>query len=65
MGFDLGGLLQQYLGDNTPSAADAIAHFDQVAQNASPSSVSQGLSAMFHSDQTPLFGQSAATLLAS
>lgn len=62
MGFDLGGLLQQYLGGNNPSAADATAHFDQAVQNASPSTVSQGLSAMFHSDQTPPFGQSAAQL---
>lgn len=59
MGFDLSGLLQQYLGGNAPSTNDTQAHFDQVAQNASPSTLSQGLAAMFHSDQTPSFGQSA------
>lgn len=62
MGFDLSGLLQQYLGGNAPSTNDAQAHFDQVAQNASPSTLSQGLAAMFHSDQTPSFGQSASQL---
>ena len=62
MGFDLSGLLQQYLGGNAPSTNDAQAHFDQVAQNASPSALSQGLAAMFHSDQTPSFGQSASQL---
>ena len=62
MGFDLSGLLQQYLGGSVPSADDAQAHFDQVAQNASPSTLSQGLAAMFHSDQTPSFGQSASQL---
>ena len=62
MGFDFSGLLQQYLGGNAPSTNDAQAHFDQVAQNASPSTLSQGLAAMFHSDQTPSFGQSASQL---
>ena len=61
MGFDLSGLLKQNLG-NAPSTNDAQAHFDQVAQNASPSTLSQGLAAMFHSDQTPSFGQSASQL---
>ena len=65
MGFDLSGLLQQYLGNNAPFTNDAQSHLDQVAQNASPSTLSQGLAAMFHSDQAPslvhgasqLFGQ--------
>ena len=59
MGFDLSGLLQQYLDGNAPSTNDAQAQFDQVAQNASPSTLSQGLATMFHSIQTPSFGQSA------
>ena len=62
MAFDLGGLLQKYLGGNAPSATDAQAHFDEVAQNSSPSILSQGLSAMFHSDQTPPFSQSASQM---
>ena len=62
MVFDLGGLLQKYLGGISPSATDAQAHFDEVAQNASPSILSKGLSAMFHSDETPPFGQSASQM---
>ena len=59
MGFDLSGLLQKYLGGDAPPTNDAQAHFDQVAQNASPSKLSQGLAAMFHSGKMPSFGQSA------
>ena len=55
MGFDLGSLLSQFTGGGT--AANATDHFDKVAQSASPDLLSQGLSAMFHSDQTPPFGQ--------
>lgn len=58
MGFDLSGLLQQYLGHSAeqpaPNAAD---HYEQVAQNASPELVSKGLAEAFRSDQTPPFGQ--------
>jgi hypothetical protein len=60
MGFDLGNLLSQCIGGGNP--ANAPDHFQQVAQNASPDLLSQGLSAMFHSDQTPPFGQMAAQL---
>ena len=60
MGFDLGSLLSQFTGGG--SAADAADHFDKVAQSASPDLLSQGLSAMFHSDQTPPFGQMAGQL---
>jgi hypothetical protein len=61
MNLDLGGLLQQFLGGNanTQSAQD---QYQQVAQNASPDVLSQGLSAMFRSDQTPAFGQMAGQL---
>ena len=55
MGFDLGSLLSQFTGGGT--AANATDHFDKVARSASPDLLSQGLSAMFHSDQTPPFGQ--------
>jgi len=57
MGFDLGSLLQQYAGGAAPAAQDASEHFTQVAQNASPDLLSQGLSALFRSNQTPPFGQ--------
>ena len=60
MGFDLGSLLSQFTGSG--SAANATDHFDKVAQSASPDLLSQGLSAMFHSDQTPPFGQMAGQL---
>ena len=60
MGFDLGGLLSQFVGGG--SSASVSDQFHQVTQNASPDLVSQGLSAMFHSDQTPPFGQMAGQL---
>lgn len=50
MGLDFGSLLQQYLGGGVPNSINAQEHFDQVSKNASPSLVSQGLSAMFHSE---------------
>ena len=60
MGFDLGSLLSQFTGGGT--AANATDHFDKVALSASPDLLSQGISAMFHSDQTPPFGQMAGQL---
>ena len=60
MGFDLGSLLSQFTGGGT--VANAPDHFDKVAQSASPDLLSQGLSAMFRSDQTPPFGQMAGQL---
>lgn len=56
MAFDLGSLLQQYAG-GSPPPPNVDEHFDQVAQAASPSDLSQGLAAAFRSDQTPPFGQ--------
>jgi hypothetical protein len=65
MAFDLGGLLQKYVGGGTAApAADAADHYQQVAQAASPAQVSQGLAAAFHSDQTPPFGQMVSQLFA-
>lgn len=60
MGFDLGSLLSQFTGGGNP--ANASDHFQQVSQSATPELLSQGLSAMFHSDQTPPFGQMAGQL---
>lgn len=60
MGFDLGSLLSQFTGGTAPG--NSTDHFQQVAQNASPDLLSQGLAAMFHSDQTPPFAQMAAQL---
>ena len=63
MGFDLAGLLSQFAGGgNTANNANAPDQFHQAAQNASPDLVSQGLSAMFKSNQTPAFGQMAGQL---
>ena len=56
MGFDLGSLLQQYAG-GTPPSANVDQHFDQVAQNAPPEVVRDGLAEAFRSDSTPPFGQ--------
>ena len=60
MGFDLGSLLSQFVGGG--SSASVPDQFHLVAQNASPDLLSQGLSTMFHSDQTPPFGQMAGQL---
>ncbi len=54
MSIDLGGLLQQVLGGGAQNVPD---QFHQAAQAAPPDLLSQGLSAMFRSDQTPAFGQ--------
>jgi hypothetical protein len=63
MGFDLGSLLSQFTGGAQPAnTANAQDHFDQVAQQAPAGMVSDGLAAMFRSDQTPPFGQMAGQL---
>src|SRR5437763_12124489 len=61
MAFDLGSLLQQYLG-GAAAPAQAETHFDQAAQNAPTDILSSGLAAMFRSDATPPFGQMAGQL---
>ena len=61
MAFDLGGLLQQYLG-GAAAPQQAEAHFDQAAQNAPADVLTSGLAAMFRSDATPAFGQMAGQL---
>lgn len=59
----LGGILQQYNGAQPDQAPDTVDDdFDQLAQNAPPSALADGLSAAFRSDQTPDFGQMAANL---
>jgi hypothetical protein len=49
-------VLKQYTGGSKANVADATEHFDQVAKNAPPDVVADGLSGMFRSDQTPAFG---------
>lgn len=58
MAFDLGNLLQQYMGgaqgaNNTRPEED----FDRVAQEAPREQVAQGVTQAFRSDQTPPFPQ--------
>ena len=63
MAFDLGNLLQQYLG--TPAQANAgraADDFDQVAQDAPRTTLAQGMSEALRSDQTPPFPQMVARL---
>jgi hypothetical protein len=62
MSFNLGALLQQFAGGSATKAQDAQDQFHAVAQNAPPDLLSQGLAAMFRSDQTPAFGQLAGQL---
>lgn len=62
MGFDLGNLLQQYLGgaqggSQNANAAQVEQHFDEVARNASQETVGSGVAEALRSDQTPPFGQ--------
>jgi hypothetical protein len=63
MAFDLGNLLQQYLGGganaNTAQAAD---DFDRAAQAAPRETVAQGVSQALRSDQTPPFPQMVAQM---
>jgi hypothetical protein len=63
MGFDLGNLLQQYLGAgagvNQQQAGD---DFDRVAQNAPRADLAQGVTQALRSDQTPPFAQMVAQM---
>jgi uncharacterized protein YidB (DUF937 family) len=60
----LSSVLQQYSGSaaSGQAHADVNQHFDQVAQAAPPSVLAEGLSAAFHSNSTPAFGQMLTTL---
>lgn len=49
-------VLNQYTSGSTQNNAEASAHFDQVAQASDHSVIAEGLAAVFHSDQTPAFG---------
>jgi hypothetical protein len=59
MSFDLGNLLQQYLGGANPNVnpAQAESDFDHVAQNVPRATVAQGVTQALRSDQTPPFSQ--------
>ncbi len=58
MAFDIGNLLQQYLGGAAnANAGRALDDFDQVAQNTSRPAMAQGVTEALRSDQTPPFPQ--------
>ena len=58
MAFDIGNLLQQYLGgEPNANAGRALEDFDEVAQNAPRSAMAQGVSEALRSEQTPPFPQ--------
>lgn len=58
MGFDLGNLLQQYLGGAAnANPSQAANDFDQVTQTAPRETVAQGVTQALRSDQTPPFPQ--------
>ena len=58
MAFDLGNLLNQYLGGAAGgSPHQANDDFDRVAQNAPPDVLARGVTGALRSDQTPPFAQ--------
>src|SRR5918997_3271748 len=62
----IGDLLQQYNGANPQRAPDTVNDdFDQLAQNAPPTALADGLSAAFRSDQTPAFGNMVSQMFAN
>ncbi len=59
----LGGMLQQYAGGNTPAnPQQATEHLDQVARQASPGELSNVLTQVFQSPQTGTFGQNISSI---
>ncbi len=59
----LGGILQQYSGEGAPANPErATDHFDQVARQAAPSSLSSALTQVFQSPQTGTFGQNISSM---
>ena len=55
---EVSNVLQNYAQPNQAAAPEEVAsHFHQVAQTAPPADLAGGLAAMFHSEQTPPFGQ--------
>jgi hypothetical protein len=67
MSFDLGNLLQQYLGGANPNVNPAQAEndFDHVAQNVPRATVAQGVTQALRSDQTPPFSQMVSQLFSN
>lgn len=62
----IGDLLQQYNGADPQRAPDTVHDdFDQLARNAPPNALADGLSAAFRSDQTPAFGNMVSQMFAN
>ena len=59
---DIGGLISQFAGGQTPSPQQAEQHFDQVAQAAPTGALASSLADAFRSNETPAFGQLASQL---
>jgi hypothetical protein len=58
MGFDLGGMLQQYLGGGQGiNHTQAVDDFDRVSQQVPREDMARGVTQAFRSDQTPPFPQ--------
>jgi hypothetical protein len=58
MGFDLGNMLQQYLGGGAnANQAQAADDFDRVSQNVPREDLARGVTQALRSDQTPPFPQ--------
>ena len=55
-------ILNQYVNSSSAPTGNVQDHFDQVAQQASPHDLGQGIAAAFRSDATPAFGQTVGTL---
>lgn len=63
MAFDIGNILNQYLGGAANANANsAYDDFDRVAQNAPRSNMAQGVTEALRSDQTPPFPQMVSNL---
>jgi hypothetical protein len=66
MSFDLGGMLQQYLGGNRPISPDqAQTDFQQLADTAPPPTLAAGVTHALRSDQTPPFPQMVAHMFSN
>src|SRR5689334_22224922 len=50
-------LLKQYTAGGNANPTNATDHFGTVANAASPDMIADGLAAVFHSNQTPAFGE--------
>lgn len=55
-------ILNQYVNPSAAPNSNVNEHFDQVAQQASPADLGQGIAAALRSNATPAFGQSVGSL---